>query len=297
LRLVTFTPRDSLEAQAGIVSGQSVVPFSDLGDFSNSLLEFIAEGPDAWQRLHEALKSYASESSIKLENVRLLAPIPRPRKNIVCLGWNYAAHADESARAIGKAVELPQHPVVFTKAPTSINGPYDDIIYDPALTTQLDWEVELGVVIGRAGKAIPVEKALDYVFGYTIINDISARDIQQRHKQFFLGKSLDGACPMGPWIVTREALKDPQRLTLRTYVNNELKQDGNTEDQIFSVAETISILSRGMTLEPGDIIATGTPDGVGFARMPPEYLSDGDVVTCEIDGIGKIENRVSTLQA
>ena len=133
---------------------------------------------------------------------------------------------------------------------------------------------------------------MEHVFGYTIVNDISARDIQRRHKQFFLGKSLDGSCPMGPWIITKDELPDPQALNLRTYVNGELKQDGNSKDQIFSVAQTISILSQGMTLEAGDIIATGTPDGVGFARTPPEFLSNGDVVTCEISGIGRIENRV-----
>jgi 2-keto-4-pentenoate hydratase/2-oxohepta-3-ene-1,7-dioic acid hydratase in catechol pathway len=137
-----------------------------------------------------------------------------------------------------------------------------------------------------------VEKALDHVFGYTVINDISARDIQRRHKQFFLGKSLDGACPMGPWIVSADEIMDPQALALKTYVNNELKQDGNTADQIFTVAETISTLSRSMTLLPGDIIATGTPDGVGFARNPPEFLRSGDVVTCLIEGIGRIETRI-----
>lgn len=292
MRLVTFISAGDQAAQAGIVHGSDVIPFTALGTFAPSLLGLIEGGWDQWQGLADAYQAQQHDKTLRLEDVRLLAPIPRPKKNIICLGWNYAAHADESARATGSKVELPQHPVVFTKAPTSVNGPYDDFTFRPALTTQIDWEVELGVIIGRQGKAIPLEEALDHVFGYTIINDISARDIQQRHKQFFLGKSLDGSCPMGPWIVTRDELPDPQNLTLRTYVNGELKQNGNSAAQIFSVAQTINILSQSMTLEAGDIIATGTPDGVGFARVPPEFLSDGDVVTCEISGIGRIETRV-----
>lgn len=291
MRLATFDSKGRKKPQAGAVIGDRIIPLRSLDRFPDSVLELVRRGPDEWVRLRSVL-SEVRAGSMKVEDVMLLAPIPTPVRNIMCLGWNYAAHADESAQAIGEEVPRPKHPIVFTKAPTTVNNPFGKFQYETAYTDEIDWEVELGVIIGVGGKAIPVERALDHVFGYTVINDISARDIQRRHKQFFMGKSLDGACPMGPWIVSADEIKDPQALTLKTYVNSELKQDGNTADQIFSVAETISTLSRGMTLVPGDIIATGTPDGVGFARNPPEFLVSGDVVACVIEGIGRIETRI-----
>jgi 2-keto-4-pentenoate hydratase/2-oxohepta-3-ene-1,7-dioic acid hydratase in catechol pathway len=208
----------------------------------------------------------------------------------MCLGWNYADHAQESAAASKRHYKLPEHPVVFTKAVTSITGPYADITLDPQISTQIDWEVELAVVIGTRGRGIAVQDAMRHVFGYTVVNDITARDVQSRHKQFFLGKSLDASSPMGPAIVTDE-IPDPQQLALRCWVNGALKQESTTAMQIFDVANTVSILSRGMTLEPGDIIATGTPSGVGFARTPPEFLTDGDVVECEVEDVGRLRNR------
>jgi 2-keto-4-pentenoate hydratase/2-oxohepta-3-ene-1,7-dioic acid hydratase in catechol pathway len=210
----------------------------------------------------------------------------------MCLGANYADHAAESSRARGRELQVPEHPVVFTKAVTSVNGPYAPIPYDPRVSTELDWEVELGVVIGLGARHIPAQEALRHVFGYTVVNDVSARDLQFRHKQYFLGKSLDGACLMGPWIVTADEVPDPQGLDLRCWVNGVLKQDSNTRHQIFDVATVIATLSRVMTLEPGDIIATGTPAGVGFARKPPEFLRPGDVVECEVEGIGRLRNEV-----
>jgi 2-keto-4-pentenoate hydratase/2-oxohepta-3-ene-1,7-dioic acid hydratase in catechol pathway len=230
---------------------------------------------------------------LPLDAETLRAPIPRPVRNIMCLGWNYAEHAQESSSAKGVQIDaLPQHPIVFTKATTTVNGPFDDIIYDEQVTKRLDWEVELGVVIGKSCRHIPPSQALDCVFGYTVINDVSARDLQKRHQQFFLGKSVDGTCPMGPWIVTAEEIDNPQNLQLRCRVNQTIKQQACTDQQIFSVANVISTLSEIMTLLPGDIIATGTPSGVGFARTPPEYLAPGDVVECEVDGIGKIVNKI-----
>jgi len=211
----------------------------------------------------------------------------------MCLGWNYAEHAKESSSAKGVQIqELPQHPIVFTKATTTVNGPFDVMVLDQSVTRRLDWEVELGVVIGKSGRHIAESDALSHVFGYTVINDLSARDLQKRHQQFFLGKSLDGSCPMGPWIVTADEIADPQNLGLRCLVNGQVKQDACTDQQIFSVANVIATLSKVMTLLPGDIIATGTPSGVGFARTPPEYLVPGDVVECEVEGIGKISNRI-----
>ena len=279
----------------GVVTGNEVfIPaHTDAAptEFSD-MLSLIDGGQAALLHLAAALAT-AGSSRVPLAQVELLAPIPRPRKNIVCLGWNYFDHAKESAAGSGRTIEIPEHPVVFTKGVTSVNGPYAEIPAQPEVTQQLDWEVELGVIIGTGGRGISEARALDHVFGYTVINDISARDVQFRHKQYFLGKSLDGACPMGPYIVTPDEIADPQSLQLRSWVNGILKQEANTRDMIFSVARTIAILSRGMTLEPGDIIATGTPAGVGFARSPPEFMKAGDVVECEVAGVGRIKNRIA----
>ena len=290
MRLISCLFRDEsyLGAAAGDVAILPALADSD----DNDMLALIDGGPAAWQRFARRVEHAGADCRVPLAAVRLLAPIPRPRKNIMCLGLNYADHAAESLTAHGRAVELPQHPVVFTKAVTSVTAHDADIAIDPALTAQLDWEVELAVIIGRGGRRIPAERALEHVFGYTVLNDLSARDLQFRHKQYFLGKSLDGACPMGPWIVTADEIADPQQLDLRCRVNGVIKQSSNTRHQIFSVAETIATLSRGMTLEAGDIIATGTPAGVGFARQPPEFLHEGDIVECEVAGIGRLRNRI-----
>lgn len=295
MRFVTYRHEGS--AVAGLVSGERVYPLANVGNLPADLVGFISAGEAALRVVREAIAGRQLGAGLPLADVELLAPILRPPKNVICLGLNYAAHAAESARATGGKGDLPEHPVVFTKAPTTLNGPTAPIPYDADLSTAIDWEVELAVVIGRRGRAIPEAEALDYVFGYTILNDVTARDIQQRHRQYFLGKSLDGACPLGPWIVTADEIPDPQALRLTSRVNGVLKQDGSTADQIFGVARTISILSRGMTLEPGDIIATGTPEGVGFARTPPEYLKPGDEVVCAIEGIGELRNRVENRPA
>jgi len=290
MRFVTF--RHNGTPAAGVVADERVYPLAQAGRLPSDLVTLIASGKPALRAVREALALQQLGPGLPLAGVELLAPILHPPKNIICLGLNYTGHAAESARATGGDPELPQHPVVFTKAPTTLNGPNAPFPYDAAVSTAIDWEVELAVIIGRRGRAIPEAEALDYVFGYTVLNDITARDLQQRHRQFFLGKSLDGSCPMGPWIVTADEIPDPQALRLTSYVNGVLKQQGSTADQIFSVARTISILSRGMTLEPGDIITTGTPEGVGFARTPPEYLQPGDEVVCAIEGIGELRNRI-----
>lgn len=229
----------------------------------------------------------------RVADVRWHAPIPRPRKNIFCVGRNYAAHVKEGAAAMKHDGKLPDIPVFFTKAPTAVNGPFDDVPLHRETTTQLDWEAELGVIIGRAGRNIRAADALSHVFGYTVINDVTGRDLQQRHGQWFKGKSLDGACPMGPVVVTADEFGDPQdkRVTLR--LNGVTKQDARTSDMIFSVATIIEWLSKGMTLEPGDIIATGTPEGVGMGRTPQEWLQEGDVMETEVEGIGMMRNRVA----
>ena len=227
-----------------------------------------------------------------LSDIQLAAPIPRPRKNLMCLGWNYADHAKETALIRGQDTKAPEYPVIFTKAPTTVNSPYGNIIIDPQVSEEIDWEVELAVIIGNGGKNISEEDAMSHVFGYTVLNDVSARDLQSRHKQFFKGKSIDGYCPMGPWIVTADEIKDPQHLVVRLRVNGITKQEGNTSMMIFPIHTIISILSQGMTLEPGDIIATGTPSGIGFARNPPEFLKAGDVMETEVEGIGVLRNVV-----
>ncbi len=276
----------------GAVEGETAILPALAGTAGLDMLGLIEAGPPHWRRFAAELAGSPPRCRVALEEVNLLAPIPRPRKNILCLGWNYADHAAESLAAHGREPVLPEHSVVFTKAVTSVTGPTADIVLDEAVTTQLDWEVELAVIIGRGGRRIAAEHALEHVFGYTVVNDLSARDLQFRHKQYFLGKSLDGACPMGPWIVTADEIADPQQLDLRCWVNGELMQAANSRQQIFLIAETIAVLSRGMSLEPGDIIATGTPAGVGFARTPPQFLRAGDVVECEVEGIGRLSNRI-----
>ena len=300
MRYVTYSLRHENIQQIGVVQENRVIALRKAvgnqwtGPFPASLLELIQIGPEAWRRMKLLTDSLPMHpvASHPLEEVRLHAPIPRPAKNIVCLGRNYAAHAAESARARGQEVKVPEFPVFFTKPATTVTGPYDPIPWDTAVTQQVDYEAELAVVIGVGGKDIPAARALDHVFGYTILNDVSARDLQQRHGQWFKGKSLDGFCPMGPWLVTADEFRDPQNKRISLRVNGVTKQSGTTADMIFSVAVTIESLSKGMTLEPGDIISTGTPEGVGFARTPPEYLQDGDLLETEIEGIGVIKNQV-----
>ena len=255
-------------------------------------------------RRFSEVKTFAGIGAVhNLSNVHLSAPIPRPRKNIMCLGWNYAEHAKETAEMRGLATQSPglrptppEDPVFFTKAPTTVNGPYDNIVIDPSVSEQVDWEAELGVSIGKAGKNIREEDAMSYVFGYTVINDVTARDLQARHKQFFMGKSIDGYCPMGPWIVTADEVADPQELMVRLRVNGATKQEASTSTMVFPIRKIIAVLSLGMTLEAGDIIATGTPGGVGFTRNPPEFLKAGDVMETEVEGIGMLRNRVVNIQ-
>jgi len=267
------------------------------GSLPRSLPELIREGPDAWGRLAARITQAAAgdipaPAKFAAGVVRWHAPISRPAKNIICLGLNYSSHAMESAKARGREMKIPEHPVFFTKSPTSVNGPFDPIPWDSTITEQVDYEVELGVVIGVGGKNITRSKALEHVFGYTVINDVSARDVQVRHLQWFKGKSLDGFCPMGPVVVTADEFGDPQSKKISTRVNGVQKQSSTTADMIFAVAVIIEELSQGMTLEPGDVIATGTPEGVGLGRTPQEFLKDGDMVETEVEGIGILRNQV-----
>jgi 2-keto-4-pentenoate hydratase/2-oxohepta-3-ene-1,7-dioic acid hydratase in catechol pathway len=228
---------------------------------------------------------------LPLEAIELRAPLPRPRR-LFCIGRNYKAHASELADSVFRGT-LPAEdawPIVFTKLPECVIGPHDPVrLPSAAITRQIDYESELAVVIGRGGRDISRARAMDHVFGYTVVNDVSARDVQVRHQQWELGKSFDTFCPMGPWITTADDL-DGRDTRVRGWVNGELRQDGQTRDMIFDLATLIETCSRGITMYPGDVIATGTPSGVGMGFTPPRWLGAGDVVRIEIDGIGAIEN-------
>lgn len=224
-----------------------------------------------------------------------LAPIPQPRKNVFCVGRNYAEHIAESGRAQKTSIDVTSYPVFFTKPMTAVIGHGAAVPIFEHVSSAIDYEVELAVVIGKAGRDIPAEQAYEHVFGYTILNDITARDIQRQHGgQYFRGKGLDGSCPIGPAIITKDEIADPQSLSIGLSVNGEQRQSGNTAAMIFDIPTIIASLSKGITLEPGDIIATGTPSGVGYAMTPPRYLADGDVVVCEVEGIGRLENPIRT---
>lgn len=237
----------------------------------------------------------ATDAAIALDEVTVEAPLPHPRRNIFCVGKNYHDHAHEfsssgfdSSAAQGA---VPQHPIVFSKVPESVTGPQTFIEFDPAVSVAIDYEVELAVIIGKPGRGISRENAFEHVWGYTIVNDVTARDLQARYSQWLVGKSQDTFCPMGPVAVTREDI-DLGDTAVRTWVNDELRQDSNTGLLIFDVPTIIQTIAAGVTLLPGDVIATGTPAGVGIGFNPPRYMVDGDVVRCEIDGIGQLENTL-----
>ena len=252
------------------------------------MLTLIDNPPD----LTATVAAASDAMRVPLADIELLAPIPRPRRNVMCLGLNYLEHAEETASQVGRSAKAPEYPIVFTKSPTSVIGHDAAIPFDPDTCSQLDWEAELGVIIGKAGKKIQAENAHAHIFGYTVLNDISARDIQLNHKQYFLGKSIDGGCPMGPFIVTADEIADAQQLKIECRVNGKVKQASNTRHMIFNIASIIQWLSRAMPLEAGDVIATGTPSGVGFVRQPPEFLVPGDVVECEVERVGVLRNRI-----
>jgi 2-keto-4-pentenoate hydratase/2-oxohepta-3-ene-1,7-dioic acid hydratase in catechol pathway len=257
----------------------------------SDLLGVVDGGSQALDMLRELAASSPGNGAVRaLSDLTLLPPFDPPRGNVLAIGRNYQKHAEETARASNAEVGPP---TVFTKAITTIAAPYADIRIDPAVSTKIDWEVELGVVVGRRGANIKRSDALDHVFGYTVLNDVTARDIQNGWGgQWFKGKSLDGSCPVGPWVLTKDEVPDVQHLHLQLRVNGDVKQDANSEDMIYPVDAIIEWLSVGMTLLPGMLIATGTPEGVGFARTPPEFLQPGDVMETEIEGIGMLRNAV-----
>lgn len=292
------TAKDKRETFVGIVdeNGGRVLPIKRAekewrgeSQLPDTLLECIAL--EGFANLASDIFSWSlshSSSFVSLDEVTILAPIPRPSKNIFCVGKNYTEHVLE----LGSKEDIPEHVMVFTKAPTTVIGPDETVLNHKEITEQLDYEGELAVIIGKKGKGIKREDALEYVFGYTIINDVTARDLQSKHKQFFIGKSMDTTCPMGPWIVHSSVIENPNNLDIETRINGEIRQSSNTNYFIFLVEEVISVLSQGMTLEPGDIIATGTPGGVGKGFKPPRFLKPGDKMEITIEKIGTLTNQI-----
>lgn len=262
-----------------------------LPSFPTQIIDGIALGFDFVEQIRKLVEAANQSEQVakfkhSFSDIEWLSPIPRTPKNILCIGKNYNEHAKEMG-----AQEAPQDLVVFTKSPTSIAADEQVLSIHEGKTDSLDYEGELAIVIGKKGADIPKNLAFDYIFGYTIANDLTARDLQERHKQFFLGKSLEGSCPLGPYIVSKDEITDPQNLTVVTKVNGEVRQNGSTNDMVFSIEELVSILSKYVTLEPGDVILTGTPAGVGKGMNPPTFLKAGDEVKVSIQGIGTLSNR------
>ena len=311
MRLVTFR-RGRGEPKPGALWQEHVLDLTGLakdlatqrgtvrrgrGGFPRTVLEIVQGGEaimaltrEAWEHGQRLVGPTAAEDlaqrrlAYPVKRVRLLAPIPSPARNVFCLGRNYADHAAERGAA------PPEHPVYFTKPATAVVGPGDDVVHH-AITKELDYEVELTAVIGTGGRDIARADALKHVFGYTIINDVTARDLQKRHQQWFKGKSLDTFCPMGPVLVTADELPDPQALAITLRVNGQIRQASHTSKMIFPVDECIAVLSQGFTIRPGDVIATGTPEGVGAALG--KFLKDGDKMEAEVERIGILANRVA----
>lgn len=302
MKLLTYSTKDT-EPRLGFLHNNQVIDMEDFGEISNfplpsDMLELIDMGIEIIDELNEMVaetpENYFKEIAYSLEEVTLLAPIQKPRKNIIGIGLNYTEHVAESARTLDTTGKLPQKPIIFSKPPTTVTGTNTEIIKNTKLTSQLDWEVELAVVIGKQGKYVPKTEALDYVFGYTVINDISARDCR-REGQWIVSKGQDTFAPMGPILVTKDEIENPHNLNLSLKVNGVEKQNSNTKFLLFNINDLIEDLSIVFTLEPGDIIATGTPAGVGAGRDPQEWLHDGDVVEATVEGIGTIVNTVKEI--
>ena len=262
-----------------------------------TMLDFIAAGAPALELAARCDRAASRDAVQPAAQVRLLAPIPRPAKNVFCIGRNYKEHVAEGYRARGQDVKLPEFPQFFTKPPTAVIGPDAPFYHDPAVTQRLDYEVELALVIGTPGRDIAPAQAFNHVFGYTILNDITGRDLQRRHEQWFKGKGLDRSCPLGPYILTRDEVADPEAMELWLTVDGEERQRSRVGQMIFPIPQIIASLSAGLTLEAGDIIATGTPSGVGYAMDPPRYLQAGNEVVCHVSGLGELRTPIKALKA
>lgn len=302
MKLLTYITSDK-EQRAAFVHNNKAVDLADFGEVANfplpsTILELIDMGSEVVAEINALLEDVSEaeldEISYDLNDIQIAAPIPKPRKNIIGIGLNYTEHVAESARTLDTTGKLPQKPIIFSKPPTTVTGPGTDILLNPRLTQQLDWEVELAVVIGKKGKYVKKDEALDHVFGYTIVNDISARDCR-REGQWIVSKGQDTFAPMGPYLITRDEIENPHNLNLSLKLNGIEKQNSNTSFMLFNINDLVEDLSTVFTLEPGDIIATGTPAGVGAGRNPQEWMKDGDVVECYVEHIGTLVNTVKEI--
>ncbi|MCT8977123.1 fumarylacetoacetate hydrolase family protein [Clostridium sp. CX1] len=289
MRFATFVYQDC--EQIGIIldGENSILCLKELFP-GLSMMELIANFNSEIENKINTMKSKLQR--ISLNSIILESPIPNPPRGIICLGKNYKDHVKEVAKAVEKEGDIPEFPIYFSKLVDRCVGHNSNIPSHKGLTEKLDYEVELAIIIGKEGKNIPMDKVEDYIFGYTILNDISVRDSQWKHSQWFKGKSFNGTCPMGPWIVSKDELRLPLELDIKCFVNGELRQNSNTREFIFDIPYIIRDFSKGITLKPGDVIATGTPAGVGMGFTPPKYLNSGDQVHCYIEGIGSLKNEV-----
>lgn len=302
MKLLTYKTQDT-EPRLGFIHNNQVIDMQDFGDVSNfplpnDMLELIDMGfeiiPEITEMIAETPENFFEEIAYEMDEVTILAPIEKPRKNIIGIGLNYTEHVAESARTLDTTGKLPTKPIIFSKPPTTVTATNTEIIKNTKLTSQLDWECELAVIISKKGKYVPKSEALDYVFGYTVINDISARDCR-REGQWIVSKGQDTFAPMGPVIVTKDEIENPHNLNLSLKVNGVEKQNSNTKFMLFNINDLIEDLSIVFTLEAGDIIATGTPAGVGAGRDPQEWMYDGDVVEATVEGIGTIVNTIKEI--
>jgi 2-keto-4-pentenoate hydratase/2-oxohepta-3-ene-1,7-dioic acid hydratase in catechol pathway len=302
MKLLTYKTQDT-EPRLGFIHNNQVIDMQDFGEISNfplpnDMLELIDMGfeiiPEITEMIAETPENFFEEIALEMNEVTILAPIEKPRKNIIGIGLNYTEHVAESARTLDTTGKLPTKPIIFSKPPTTVTATNTEIIKNTKLTSQLDWECELAVIISKKGKYVPKSEALDYVFGYTVINDISARDCR-REGQWIVSKGQDTFAPMGPILVTKDEIENPHNLNLSLKVNGVEKQNSNTKFLLFNINDLIEDLSTVFTLEAGDIIATGTPSGVGAGRNPQEWMYDGDVVEATVEGIGTIVNTIKEI--
>ncbi len=302
MRFVTFT--HGAGARLGVhLTENEILDLTGIsgGDPAfDSMLALIDHGPAALKQAREWAEPGTGDDAVsahihRLADVELLAPIPRPRKNVFCVGLNYVSHVEMNARALGLPIEIPEIPLFFSKPVTAVAGPGAPIVLDPRLTAELDYEVELTIVIGRGGTWISETDAPDHIFGYTLANDVSARDLQFRTSQFLYGKGQDSYCPLGPAITTADEVGDLAAVTVELLVNGEVRQRESAGNMLFSPASAIAWLSQGITLEPGDIITLGTPGGCGYQLTPTAFLRDGDIVECRATGIGSLVNPVARI--
>ena len=302
MKLLTYKTQDT-EPRLGFIHNNQVIDMQDFGDISNfplpnDMLELIDMGfeiiAEITEMIAETPENFFEEIAYEMDEVTILAPIEKPRKNIIGIGLNYTEHVAESARTLDTTGKLPTKPIIFSKPPTTVTATNTEIIKNTKLTSQLDWECELAVIISKKGKYVPKSEALDYVFGYTVINDISARDCR-REGQWIVSKGQDTFAPMGPVIVTKDEIDNPHNLNLSLKVNGVEKQNSNTKFMLFNINDLIEDLSTVFTLEAGDIIATGTPAGVGAGRDPQEWMYNGDVVEATVEGIGTIVNTIKEI--